>query len=133
MIEQAEGRLLQAQLELMAQGWTMDQAQMATMRAANWAGAMAAKVPPTAREETFLALLEDQLEMSGHWLEGVSEAAARDDHAEAVVRAARDGRYDRGFEKAGVEVGPQTRTAWEESLEDGSRAWREKMGGGPLA
>lgn len=121
------GTLELKQLELMAKGYSIDQAQMATMRAAKWAGSMADKVPAEGRDAAFSGLLSDQLETCEHWLEGLDSAAARGDHAKGVARAARDDRLAEGLDKVGLEVGPQTKAAWEDSLDEGSRAWATKM------
>ncbi len=111
-LEGVATRLAQAELELVALGYSERQAQMATRYATRSAQSLAGRLPPGQRDAVLPSLIEDALRDSPAWLDGCARAAREREYQREMGRAARDGQFKRAMQG----YGPAKRA---------DRAWRE--------
>ena len=121
--EEVAARLAIAELELQTKGASEADARAATRRAVRYAGAIAGRLPDDMQPRAFDHLLDQELRDAEGWLQGVEAARARGDYRDGMERAVRDGRWERGLRRAGVEPGPERTSAWRESVDGATDAW----------
>ncbi|MGH7611777.1 MAG: hypothetical protein ACREN4_07135 [Candidatus Dormibacteria bacterium] len=105
-------RLCQAELELVALGFSQEQAEMAIRYATRSAQSLAGRLPPGQRDAVLPSLIEDALRNSPAWLDGCARAAREREYQREMGRAARDGQFKRAMQGYG-------------SAKRIDRAWRE--------
>jgi hypothetical protein len=123
--QQVIGRLIAAELELEAKGYTARESHAATKRAWRWSARITAMLPDEIQSTALPALIEQQLRGSEQWLQGIREARQRGEYRRALARAARDGRWEEGLRKAGVES-PRD-GLWSDSIESAARGWERGL------
>lgn len=96
-LDQVAGRLAQSELELVALGYSQEQAEVATRYATHRARGNAAQLPPAQRDAALPALLEEALRLAPAYLDGCARAAAQHEYQREMARAARDGQFERGL------------------------------------
>ncbi len=113
-----------AELELEIKGYGPESARRAVRRAIGSAMKTAERLRPEIREQAVDDLLPQELAGAERWIQGVQEAATRDDYRRGMERAARDGQYAEGVGRVlGAPVSPEREAAWRSSLADAADAW----------
>ncbi len=126
------GRLAQKELELVAKGYTTEQAQMAVRRAARYARQLAEKTPADVRERVYESILDDQLLSSEAWLDGLARSARSGKYARSVQKAADEGAWKEGIEEslAPDSISSEVASRQAEGTLAAVPDWERKMTGG---
>ncbi|MGH7639485.1 MAG: hypothetical protein ACREN7_00135 [Candidatus Dormibacteria bacterium] len=126
--DQLAARLAESELELVAHGYSQDQAEMATRQATRWAQSFANRLPPSQRDAALQSLIEDALQGSPAWLDGCARAASEREYAREMQRAARDGQFKRSLQTYGG--GKRTDKAWRKALPEAEENWAKTFSKG---
>ena len=112
-----------AELQLTADGFTQDQAEMGARWAARWAQGMAKKLPQG--QGSYLALFEEAMVYAPAYLDGCRRAAEKQEYRHGLRRAAKDGRFKRGLRDYGG--AKATDKAWKGSIDQAESNWDRKF------